>query len=186
MHSYGQKKGVTVHADPRLALLISKSRPTERPEDIKITPPPASKKERKSEAKVPTSRMDEVKKEVNDFVAERNIPVKNSNKPAKPTADEVKAQRHVHVNGSTVGAGFKGSGFRVQIYNGTSREEAMKIKADFMRSYPGVASYLSYVAPNYRVKVGNFKRREDAMNLFQEANDSYKPCMIVPDAIGGH
>lgn len=182
-HAYSQK-GVNVHADPRLALLISKNRATERPEDIKVTPAPGKKESaRKSDARVPTSRMDDVKKEVNDFVAERNIPVKNG-KPFKPSPDDIKAQRRAHMTGSTVGAGYRGTGYRVQIYNGTSRDEAMRVKADFMRSYPGVASYLSYVAPNYRVKVGNFRRREDAMGLYQEANDTYKPCMIVPDAVG--
>lgn len=186
-HTMAQSGNVSVHADPRLALLINKSRPVERPEQPKLVAAIAPKKEpaKKTESKIPSTRMADVQKDVNSFVAEKNIPVKNTTtKPVKPTTEDLKAQHRVAMRGTTVGAGFKGSGYRVQIYNGTSREEAMRVKAEFMRAYPNVRTYFSYVAPHYRVKVGDFRRREEAQGLFNEANDTYKPCMIVPDAIG--
>jgi hypothetical protein len=183
-----QSGNVSVHADPRLALLINKSRPVERPEQPKQIAAVTPKKDvtKRSESKIPATRMADVQKDVNSFVAEKNIPVKNSSaaKSVKPSPEDLKAQHRVAMRGSTVGAGFKGSGYRVQIYNGTSREEAMRIKAEFMRAYPNIRTYFSFVSPHYRVKVGDFRRREDAMGLFNEANDTYKPCMIVPDAIG--
>lgn len=178
-----QEKGVAIHADPRLALLINKSKPVEHPPEPKLITP---RKEisKKTDTRIPAPRMDEVRKDANEFIAEKNIPVKNPPKPAKPTPEELKVQRHANLRGSSVAAGFRGNGYRVQIYNGTSREEAMRIKAEFMRGYPGIRSYLSYVAPHYRIKVGDFRRREDAVGLFREASDTYKPCMIVPDVIG--
>ena len=78
---------------------------------------------------------------------------------------------------------FSGTGFRVQIYNGTDRYKATKIREEFDKSYPGVHSYISYVAPYYRVKVGNYRKRSDAMGMFREASSSYFPCMIVPDKV---
>jgi hypothetical protein len=74
----------------------------------------------------------------------------------------------------------------VQIYYGTSREEAMRRKAEFMRHYPGVPTYFSYATPTYRVKVGDYRRREDAISMFREANGTYSPCMIVPDVVAIH
>ncbi len=186
-HTMAQSGNVSVHADPRLALLINKSRPVERPEQPKLVSAVAPKKEpaKKTESKIPATRMADVQKDVNSFVAEKNIPVKNATaKPVKPTTEDLKAQHRVAMRGTTVGAGFKGSGYRVQIYNGTSREEAMRVKAEFMRAYPNIRTYFSYVSPHYRVKVGDFRRREDAQGLFNEASDTYRPCMIVPDAIG--
>jgi hypothetical protein len=81
------------------------------------------------------------------------------------------------------GGKYSGKGFRVQIYNGPNRDEALRRKAEFMRNYPGVHIYLVYAAPFYKLKVGDFRRREDAIGMYHEANGTYSPCMIVPDNV---
>lgn len=84
--------------------------------------------------------------------------------------------------------GIKGSihsqhGFRVQIYNGNNRNEAQQRKIDFIRRYPNVRSYMSYIAPSYRVKVGDFRTRAEAMRFYQQITGYYTPCMVVPDIV---
>lgn len=84
--------------------------------------------------------------------------------------------------------GIKGSihsqhGFRVQIYNGNNRGEAQQRKVDFIRRYPNVRSYLSYIAPTFRLKVGDFKTRAAAYELYNQINGIYMPCMVVPDIV---
>lgn len=123
--------------------------------------------------------MEEVRREANEFISERNIAVKN-----KPSLEELRAMKRAGVRGSTVSSNYRGTGYRVQIYNGPNRDEALRVKAEFMRNYPGIQTYFSFSTPHYRVKAGNFRRREDAVSLFREANDTYKPCMIVPDMVG--
>lgn len=76
-----------------------------------------------------------------------------------------------------------GHGFRVQIYSGNDRVKAMQIKTDFMRRYPGVRTYLSYVQPQFRVKVGDYQTRADAEAMYDQTSQLYNPCMIVPDII---
>lgn len=78
---------------------------------------------------------------------------------------------------------YSGKGYRVQIYSGTDRNKAMEIKNDFARNNPGVRTYLSYVSPCFRVKVGNYRRRSDAEGMWREANSTYNPSMIVPDIV---
>lgn len=176
-----QDKGkVAVHSDPRLALLMSKSKPVERPELPKL-PPVKKETVKRSEARIPTSRMEEVRREANEFAAERNAGART-----KSSVEELRAMRRAGVRGSTIGSGYHGTGFRVQIYNGPNRNEALRIKAEFMRNYPGIQTYFSFSSPHYRVKAGNFRRREDAVSLFREANDTYTPCMIVPDVLGSN
>ena len=85
--------------------------------------------------------------------------------------------------GKSKGGAYSGNGFRVQIYNGPERGKAQHIRDEFSRHYPGVETYLSYIAPHYRVKVGDYKRKQDAMGMFREASSSYFPCMIVPDKV---
>jgi hypothetical protein len=84
--------------------------------------------------------------------------------------------------------GLKGSirsaqGFRVQIYSGTDRAAATQRKIDFIRRYPNIRSYLSYVAPTFRVKVGDFKTRAEAYKLLQQLSAYYSLCMVVPDIV---
>ena len=78
---------------------------------------------------------------------------------------------------------YSGKGYRVLIYNGPDREKAIQVKTEFMRNFPGIRTYVSYVSPGYRVKVGNYRHREEALGMYKEAKDIYGPCVIVPDMI---
>jgi hypothetical protein len=76
-----------------------------------------------------------------------------------------------------------GNGYRVQIYAGNDRAEATRIKTDFMRRFPGIRTYMTYVQPQFRVKVGDYRSREEAVKMYQQVNKVYAPCMIVPDIV---
>jgi hypothetical protein len=78
---------------------------------------------------------------------------------------------------------YTGNGYRVQIYNGPDRNKAVQIKTEFMRRFPGVSTYISYVAPGFRVKIGDYRQRSDAMGMLREATSMYAPSMIVPDVV---
>jgi len=89
------------------------------------------------------------------------------------------------VNKPVQKSGFVGKirGFRVQIYNGNDRVKANQAKLDFMKHFPGVRSYLIYNNPQFRVRVGDFRTRGEATQLFNKASQKFNPCMIVPDVI---
>lgn len=74
-------------------------------------------------------------------------------------------------------------GFRVQIYNGNDRKAANTAKLNFMKSHPGIRSYLVYNNPQFRVRVGDFKSRSEAVQVQKTLSSSFNPCMIVPDVI---
>lgn len=76
-----------------------------------------------------------------------------------------------------------GRGYRVQIYAGNDRNKATQIKVDFMRRFPGVRTYLTYSAPQFRVKVGDYQTRGDAQKIYNQVRALYTPVMIVPDLI---
>lgn len=77
----------------------------------------------------------------------------------------------------------QGKGYRVQIYYGNDRNKASQIKVDFMRRYPDVRATLSYIHPQYRVKVGDFATQKEAWEFYREIDDYYSPCMVVPDRV---
>jgi hypothetical protein len=76
-----------------------------------------------------------------------------------------------------------GRGFRVQIYNGNDRNKATQTKIDFMQRFPGIPTYMTYVQPQFRVKVGDYRDRGEAAEMYRQVNMLYNPCMIVPDII---
>lgn len=73
-------------------------------------------------------------------------------------------------------------GFRIQIYSGPDRAIAKATKISFMKRFPSVRSYISFEVPYYKIKVGDFQTRKDAMEFYRYLNKSYN-SMIVPSMI---
>lgn len=84
------------------------------------------------------------------------------------------------------GKALRVRGYRVQIYNGPSKQEADKIKADFVKIYPRVRAYMTFNSPNYRLKVGDFKTRAEADEFVNTASRLFRTTMIIPDVVNNN
>lgn len=73
-------------------------------------------------------------------------------------------------------------GYRIQIYSGPDREKAKAVKIDFMKRFPSVRSYITYASPYYRIRVGDFRSRQEAGEFYRYLGKSYT-VMIVPSLI---
>ncbi|MNS41534.1 Sporulation related domain protein [compost metagenome] len=73
-------------------------------------------------------------------------------------------------------------GYRIQIYSGPDREKAKSVKIDFMKRFPSVRSYITYASPYYRIRVGDFRSRQEAGEFYRYLGQSYT-VMIVPSLI---
>ncbi len=74
-------------------------------------------------------------------------------------------------------------GYRIQIYFNENKSIALGQKANFLAKYGEHKAYLDYMAPNYRVRVGNFKTKLEAEKLKQELLSAYPTCIVLPDNI---
>jgi hypothetical protein len=81
------------------------------------------------------------------------------------------------------GSIYTSKGFRIIIYNGPDRNAAMLAKNNFTRAFPGVASYVSYNVPSYKIKVGNFESRNEASAFMRKVNKAFPTAFIVPDIV---
>ncbi len=173
---------VVVHAPSGMDALIKKKRPAEKTTSsdspvksavkTKVAPP-------KSIA--PTSGESESAKpkKSNEPVVVNLSP---EPKRAAYTDNPVHLVSYTRQKGS--GVIYSGKGFRVQIYYGPDRAKAVQVKAEFMRTFPDVRTYLNYLSPTFRVKVGDYRNRTDAEGMLREARSIFGgPCMIVPDII---
>lgn len=126
-----------------------------------------------------------------------SVTVQAQKKPAADTTVEVLATNTIlhsdpridvvlkktkHTGGGGSGI-YSGRGYRVQIYAGNDRSKAAKTKIDFQRRFPGVHAYMTYVSPQFRVKVGDFRSRGEAQDMYSRLSTLYTPCMIVPDIV---
>lgn len=74
-------------------------------------------------------------------------------------------------------------GFRVQIYMGSSRSDAYAEQARFQRLFSGIDTYVTYEAPNYRVKVGDFRSRSEAEQLMRGLRQQFSNVFVHTEDI---
>ncbi|WP_343693070.1 SPOR domain-containing protein [Chitinophaga sp.] len=74
-------------------------------------------------------------------------------------------------------------GFRVQVISTNKRNEATDMKAKVMQLYPDYRTYLDYQAPYFKVRVGDFKSRDEAADLRDKLSSSFNGGVFVVPAI---
>lgn len=82
------------------------------------------------------------------------------------------------------------SGCRVQIYSDnrqrTSKEEAYSRERKVKESFPGLATYVTYVAPFWKLRVGDCRTYDEAYHLMlrlKEALPQLKKEMYIVDEV---
>ena len=73
-------------------------------------------------------------------------------------------------------------GFRVQIFLG-DRTKGEEIRRAFLVHHPELPAYLSYLAPNFRVRVGDLRNKREALRLRADLKDEFPGLYVVPDDI---
>lgn len=53
-------------------------------------------------------------------------------------------------------------GYRVQVISTNSRDQALRMKTELMSRFPDQKTYTSYQSPLFKVRIGNFVRKEEA------------------------
>ena len=74
-------------------------------------------------------------------------------------------------------------GFRIQIYYGNKRAEALEMKGRFQLENSDLPTYLVYQQPYFKVRVGDFYSRMEAMKYFEEISYEFTNAFIVKDQI---
>jgi len=76
------------------------------------------------------------------------------------------------------------AGFRIQVIASSDRSKIFAAKTKILQDYPELKPYIFYLAPNYKLKVGNFKTQEEAQPYFDKLSRLYPTGVyIIHDAI---
>jgi hypothetical protein len=82
--------------------------------------------------------------------------------------------------------GMTRQGYRVRIFfdnHQNARTQSEKIEKSFKAAYPGISAYRSYENPFFKVTVGDFRTRSEAMQLLNELKATYPKAFLVKEQI---
>jgi hypothetical protein len=74
-------------------------------------------------------------------------------------------------------------GFTIQVYSGTSREQASQVKAQVYKILPESRPETKYEQPIYRVRVGEFVNRLEAQNTYALLASEFPQAIVIPTRI---
>jgi hypothetical protein len=90
--------------------------------------------------------------------------------------------RHTQINQKRRGT----DGFRLEIFfssDSRAREQAMRVRNEFNLVFPDIPSYLLFQTPNFKVRIGNFRNKSEALKTKAWIASKYPNAFIVKDII---
>ena len=83
-------------------------------------------------------------------------------------------------------AGSNEDGYRIQIFSDSgnnSKTKAQSVMDEFLAKYPEMKAYLVFKSPNYKVKIGDFRSRLDAIRYLNRISAEFSNAFIISDLI---
>jgi len=90
--------------------------------------------------------------------------------------------RHSQINQKRHGT----DGFRLEIFFGSdykAREQAMRVKHEFNLIYPEIPAYVLFQTPNFKVRIGDFRNKSEALKSKAAISTKFPNAFIVKDNI---
>lgn len=90
--------------------------------------------------------------------------------------------RHSQINQRKNGT----EGFRLEIFfssENKAREMAMRVRNEFNLVFPDIPSYLLFQTPNFKVRIGDFRNKSEALKTKAYIASKYPNAFIVKDII---
>lgn len=78
------------------------------------------------------------------------------------------------------------TGYRIRVYYDNSpqaRDRSESISASLKEQYPELGVYRSFQSPNYKVLIGDFRSKDEALRVFNALRKVYPTAYIIKDAI---
>jgi hypothetical protein len=75
------------------------------------------------------------------------------------------------------------SGYRVQIFSGSSRAAAYNTQERLRQKFPDVRTYITYREPDFRVRAGDFRTRLEATKFMQDVRNMFSGLFVISEKI---
>ena len=83
-------------------------------------------------------------------------------------------------------AAKKLTGYRIRVYfdNGQSaRMRSESIARSVSSAFPGIGVYRTFESPNYKVSVGDFRTKDEALKVFHSLKANYPTALLLKETI---
>jgi len=77
-------------------------------------------------------------------------------------------------------------GYRIQLlFNSgpTARDQAIRTKVEFLSAFPDYPVYVLYQSPFYKVRIGDFRTKREALKVYHQILRKYPTAFIVKDIV---
>ncbi len=91
-------------------------------------------------------------------------------------------QRLIRINEENAERNAVMPGFRIRIFSQSgqaARQNAINEQAKFFASYPDLETYLEWDQPNFKVYIGDFRTRSEALKMQKRISKDYPFSFIV-------
>ncbi|TVR77357.1 MAG: SPOR domain-containing protein [Chitinophagaceae bacterium] len=78
------------------------------------------------------------------------------------------------------------SGFRIQIIEAPRRAEVFKKQGEVLRVFPDVKSYVVYQQPSFKLRVGDYYNRLEALKMLNEIQKHFPAAFVIRDNVQIH
>ncbi len=90
--------------------------------------------------------------------------------------------RQIYFNSKFIG--FQGYRIQVGFFSGNKgREKAYKTKSDIVTQLPDFDTYIVFLQPYFKVRIGDFFTKSEALKALQQIKEIYPNAFIVEDLI---
>jgi len=70
-------------------------------------------------------------------------------------------------------------GYRILVITSNDRNKVFNAKVQIYQEYPELQSYIMYQAPNYKLKLGNFKTQDEAQPYIDKLSKLYPTGVYI-------
>ena len=102
------------------------------------------------------------------------------------TVNQSRSMRSAFDNYVSNNAAKKLTGYRIRVYfdNGQSaRTRSEAIARSVSNAFPGIGVYRTFESPNYKVTVGDFRTKDEALKVYHALKATYPTALLLKDTI---
>jgi len=77
-------------------------------------------------------------------------------------------------------------GYRLEIFFSSAynaKDKAMEVKTEFLKRFPELEAYIQFQSPNFKVRIGNFRTKSEALAVKEQIKKFYPNAFRVDDII---
>lgn len=72
---------------------------------------------------------------------------------------------------------------RVHVFQATNREAVFNAKIEFSKKYPGIPTFVTYQAPNFKLRAGEFLEIQEANSFLKQVKTSFPSSFVIEEIV---